>query len=246
MQDVWDYFPKTSRKFGHQVRIGVSTRYAYVSHHLSITERSDFLYVQYHYDSTEVIDTIRVEHSNEYRYEYQKYDEFDTYLTASIVYCVPLRRQWQIDLSTVGNYYLYSKRTNEQNPTDGVDTTSEVSREDNDSYELSVSGAVRYILDSRTSLSANIGYFYNQGGLGKSRTRRVNPWHYIGREQLPPAEYGQFDISTQLTYRLSIPTTLYANLQYYRNYRDSDDQNIVSSNDMSGYSLSVSLSHNIF
>ncbi|MBU8934385.1 MAG: hypothetical protein KOO62_10310 [candidate division Zixibacteria bacterium] len=245
VQDVWDYFPRSGRRFGSRIRVGIGTRYIHDSRHISSTEHNEALRTQYHPDTPNVIDTVYISSSDVDSYEYQKHLENDTYLTAMLEYSVPFRRQWQIDFNAVGHYYLHSEVTYEERPTNDVDTTTRINREYNDRYDVSFSGILSYIVNSRTTLSTRLNYRHNHDQLS-SDFRRVSRGSRIYITEYWSGESNQFDISSNLTYRLSIPTSLYASVKYGWNDSASEDLFGANESDGSKYSFSVSLSHYLY
>ena len=276
IQDVWDYFPRESRgsvvrtmryfdgmyfpvtikggmgvarSFGTRVRAGLGADYRYDSGQQTYLRDTESTYTRYHKDSAGIVDTLSG-YTTWHSYYHRKNTSGNVYLTGLVEHHVPVSRKWQVDLSAQARYYIYTdhdyslftvyyrdNRSSERMITEDW--------EYDDHYSLGFWASALYIVDSRTSLNVQALYNYEQVEYEVTRRQLVNN-SLTGGKYSYHSEYWQFVLSGGLIYRISIPTTLHINANYYRT--SSEAVQYLVSNDYAddSYELSVSLSHYLF
>jgi len=270
IQDVWDYFPREnrrrmdgryfpvtisrgtsgSRSFGTRVRTGIGADYRYDNRQQTDLRNTESTYTRYHKDSAGIVDTSSG-YTTWHSYYHGKNTSGNVYLTGLVEHHVPVSRKWQVDLSAQARYYIYAdhdyslftayyrdNRSSERMITEDW--------EYDDHYSLGFWASALYIVDSRTSLNVQALYNYEQVEYEVTRRQLVYNSSLTGGKHSYHSKYWQFLLSGGLIYRISIPTTLHINANYYRT--SSEAVRDLVSNDYAddSYELSVSLSHYLF
>lgn len=227
VQDVWDYFPRSDRRFGWQVKGGPGIDYNYRS------SQEHNAYIAFDYDSY---------------YRHSTSEARSPYLQAKADYFRPLGLRWQVDLTSSARYYLDPSTLSKT--TEIIYPSSDVTyfREELNRwayYTVALEGAIRYILDSRTSALFRPAYQLTHAHFSDLDERRTDDWGIWNETRLNRFE-GQLILAGSMEYRISIPTTLRVNAQY-RHY-DRDETARESSADVmnSSYDLSVDIVHYLY
>lgn len=246
--DVWDYFPNDRREFGWRIGAGVGLRYEHRKDNSSdnISRKTSY----YYYNDTDpsILDSlVTMPLSESLRNSITSETEQSPYWLVSGSYYRPidLRWQWHID----GNAKFYFGTADDYEDVliqylpyyrEGS-TVSEISI---DSWrEMTLGSALTYIMNSRTSARCNGAYTYNNK---KYATRTV--WTVSGG--IPTSEIirnevtaYKINLGADLEYRISIPTTLIASVDYkHSNNKATVD---LESDDIDNdtWSLSAQLVH---
>ncbi len=245
IQDVWDFFPHTSRRFGTQVKIGAGWDYDYWWLDQSRAVYRYSLTYQHHVDSVNEVDTL-TNSSDTYQYKTIGRSELDNlFLYIAANHCKPLSLKWQWDNNVELLYFVHAEGVRDRNPSsplDGRNRRSPLLREVrgiDKYYQFNLSSYGTCILNSRTSLQLSGVFTYGRYEtpieLGSDRMRTTKAW--------------EGNLGSSLTYRLSIPT----NLKVSTSYSLRGDQNVYEygpdyeyENDLGQWKLSASISHYLF
>ncbi len=229
VQDVWNYFPRTSRRFGWQVSIGCGLANDYMRNNDSSFNVTTRINTRYLIENPSVIDTITSEHNEVVsRSKATEHSSFPyMQLQADCHRAIDLK--WQFDTDLAGRYYFHTYRKSEFG-----------GRTDYDDYvSLDGEATLTYIMNSRTSavLRGQLTYesykLTTTEGAGSGSSKRSLDRH-------------QYGVSLRMTYRLSIPTSLSFALEYSdQRYPKSSATYLYESN-YESYSASVSVSHYLF
>ncbi len=247
IQDVWDYFPRWERLFGFRFRCGPGIEYSSyrTNESMDVDEHTRY---QLHTPDGDV-DMFESDHREVY--STARKDEFrGTYVKATAEYHKPLDIRWQFDGVVDASYYPNAHeftniiRQREVPPyTRWQDDTYIVYTA---MYDISASGGIEYILNSRTSSRLTAGYIkshYNSAiQYSYSRYGYATFIDPITRDD---RELDEVIVEGTLTYRLSIPTTLTINA-VYRNRSQNVYQEDTDDWDSDEYWLSVRLSHYLY
>ena len=245
IQDVWDFFPHTRRRFGTQVKTGVGWDYYYSRMDHSRDAHRSYLSYQHHVDSVNYVDTL-TNTSDPYDYHIASRSELDNlflYLAAN--HCKPLSVRWQWDSNVELVYFVHAEGVRDRNPSRTL--LGRNSRaphlmligEIDDYYQFSYGSEGTCIMNSRTSLRLQGDFTYGRYETpieaGSDRTRTIKSW--------------EGNLGGSLTYRLSIPTAL----KVSASYSVRGDQNVYEygqdydyKNDLSQWSFSASISHYLY
>ena len=226
IQDVWDYFPVTSRRFGFRGRIGVGWQYEYFSFHKTSA---------IHY------------------YEHEKKYTNRPYVIGVLEWGKPFGLHWQLDFQAEGKHFVkpFSKRIfNEINyapdPLFGFRHEDEAYDEYFADHILEISSAVRYIYNSRTSASLEAEYdlrHYNW----REKLQYIGYIQDYHIEIAGGRDYRVGGVTAILEYRISIPTTLLLTVQYSAEELtyDMGDFNVYKTR-THGYYCTAELVHYLF
>ncbi len=221
IEDVWDYFPRRSRKFGCQIITGHVFDYSYNSSELTANYASEYLTTRYHMDSPDVVDTLSAGNSASHRWCRHRWKTFLYNLHGSLAVYMPLSRRWQLDMALTSQYTLDARCDDEYYGVCSRCSNCNYCLGARDEFIMGLVTDAEYIFDSRTSLM--LGSFFSY--------RNVNGY------------YWKVDFSAALEYRLSIPTTLVVSGGISQ-YRAEPDYSWEL--DHASYSFSVSLSHYLY
>ncbi len=212
IQDVWDFFPHSSRLFGTQVKVGTGWEYNYWRTHQSRDDYRSRLIYEHHVDSANILDTLVNENST-YNTSHTSRSELDNvFVTISARHYRPVSMQWQWDSFAELYYYVHAEGLRGRyhsspgpryRPPNGQ--LQSVSGIDN-YYQFYLSSYGTYIYSSRTNLQ-----IYGVLTYDHYRTP-TEP----GSNQLRTTKSWDGSLGSTLTYRMSIPTALEVST-YYRN-----------------------------
>jgi len=249
LQDVWDYFPRFARNFGFRVRAGIGYEFSYIKEWDSRDRLNQYLYTEVDANAPDVIDTTSSHYSEYHTVNYLQIENNDPYLIFLIEYFRPLDLRWQVDLTARARYYINSDWVeNSYNYNQPYGTDPYVSRmefDHNDYYNLSFNVLTRYIPSSRTMLSFS-------GEYNRTHYRREVEYIESGYRNIdtsyvePTVNNWSLDLSSKLSYRISIPTTLSCGFGYSFGSRQSKNGISYYDNDYGNYSFGISLSHYLF
>ena len=229
VQDVWNYFPRTSRRFGWQVSIGCGITDNYMRNNDSSFNVTTRVNTRYLIENPSVVDTIASERNEEVSRQDASEHSALPYLQLQADCHRAVDLKWQFDTDLAGRYYFHTYRQSKF----GGET-------DYDDYvSLDGEATLTYIMNSRTSavLRGQLTYgsykLTTTEGAGSGSSKRSLDRH-------------QYGVSLRMTYRLSIPTSLSFALEYSdQRYPKSSATYLYESN-YESYSASVSVSHYLF
>ena len=251
IDDVWRYFPNTSRRFGLRIRGGGGFSYDYYRYNSANKYEQNNYLTSYYADSASVIDTLS-ESFDEHRSKSMSYSKVPfPYIMGMIEYFNPLNLKWQIDLYLTGKYYLNptSTRVYKSYSGPGLDLVS--SERDKyyfeNYYEFSSSANARYIFNSRTSasLAGELGYWHYKRKLVSSDYFE-NSGETTESFNNPPRWKWYCYVSTGIEYRITIPMTLNISASYRSNERLNNELYATTHGHRSQYSLDARLLYYLF
>ncbi|MEW6015641.1 MAG: hypothetical protein AB1690_09985, partial [Candidatus Zixiibacteriota bacterium] len=218
IQDVWQYFPNSTRYFGWRVQVGTWGSYS----KSSSTWKEDRVAIDttiiYHSGSTGIMDSIATRY-DESKYKSENSDESSTgILFVDAEYHRPLDLRWQMAIRASSGYFRSEWFGANHGPTLVEDVTVQASSE------------LGYTIDSRSLLSFHTAFQYRYLSEGKDTTTH--------RWSLSP--------SLNLEYRLAIPTTLKASVGYRYQEDEKEVKQTEDHHDLSKLELSASISHYLF
>ena len=241
IQDVWDFFPHSSRLFGTQVKVGTGWEYNYSKSHQSRDDYRSRLIYEHHVDSTNILDTL-VNDSNTYNTSHTSRSELDNvFVTISARHYRPVSMRWQWDSFAELYYYVHAEGLRNRYISSpgpryrppGIQL-QQVPGIDN-YYQFHLGSYGTYIYSSRTNLQV-------YGVLTYDHYRTPTE---PGSNQLRTTKSWDGTLGSALTYRLSIPTAL--TISAY--YRDQGQQNVSEEDyktDTGRWSFSASISHYLY
>ncbi len=142
IQDVWDYYPTFSRRFGHRLRAGTCLRYSYASN-----------------DST--MERVTDGRTTYHRYNHREASDRAPYLVLLWEWQRPFGLRWQIDLEERSRFYFdrhyRSERVNVNYVSGSIQPLETVTEYRENRY-VHLAGTMRYILDSRTNAQMTTSY----------------------------------------------------------------------------------------
>lgn len=219
VQDVWQYFPNSTRYFGWRVSAGVRDQYGYLKETRNeIGSRIETITI-YHPDSSGISDSIITQYTRSGRHHEWKREWNFFSIIANLEYYRPLNLQWQLEGYITGEYFLsqWAERSTKQTW--------------DKSYKAAVSGALRYIMDSRSNLAIESSARYS--------TVREKPANKTNEDW-------EVTNGIRLSYRLAIPTSLNVLVAYTLGERNTDRVNDDFENDYNGFHIGISLTHFLF
>ncbi|MEW6412063.1 MAG: hypothetical protein AB1483_06255 [Candidatus Zixiibacteriota bacterium] len=218
VEDVWDYFPTTRRRFGCRASLGFREDYRH--EHRENAQEKYFSYreIRSIIDSTDVVDTLIWDSYDTYSYSSRENDYSRHRLVGVFEGFNPLSRKWQFD-ATITATYVRLSWIGKKPPSDCSASSSECEQkwelETNSNFDLI------YIANSRTSVVLSLDHYY---------------YDYIGYRW-------KINLGGQVEYRLAIPTTLVAAVDYERR-KSRTDWTTLSNRDR--FSLSVAIEHYLY
>lgn len=218
IQDVWQYFPNSTRYFGWRVQVGTRGWYS----KSGSTWKEDRVAIDttiiYHSDSTGIADSIATRY-DESKYKSENSDESSTgILFVDAEYHRPLDLRWQMAIRASSGYFRSEWFGANHGPTLVEDVMVQASSE------------LGYTIDSRSLLSFHTAFQYRYLSEGKDTTTH--------RWSLSP--------SLNLEYRLAIPTTLKASVGYRYQEDEKEVKQTGDHHNLSKLELSASISHYLF
>ena len=239
IQDVYDNFPRTSRRFGAIVRLGLGWEYNFNKLERSVESDIVRLSYQHHPDSANVVDTTQ--NSRTFTSdEYNTFSELDnTFLNLGVEYHRPVSTRWQLDASADLSYYLHAEGLRIRNLTRIRNRPSEVRlsyrKGMDDYYHITFDCVGTWIYNSRTNLSSAVIFSYDH-------YQHIND---VGVDQLQTNKNWDLRLMNSLTYRISIPTSLGVGLSYNAlSYKVTDESDTKRTTDQ--WNLSASISHYLY
>ena len=242
IQDVWDFFPHSSRLFGTQVRVGTGWEYDYSKTRQSRDRFVSQFSYQHHVDSTDILDTLVNENST-YNTAVTSRSELDNvFVTISVRHYRPVSLRWQWDSFAELYYYVHAEGLRGRYQSSpgpryrrppGIQLQSAPGIDNYYQFHLGSYGT--YIYSSRTNLQIYGVLTYDHYEMptepGSGSTRTTKSWDGT--------------LGSALTYRLSIPTAL--TISAY--YRDQGQQNVSEEDyrtDTGRWSFSAAISHYLY
>lgn len=249
--DVWDYFPKDRRSFGWSVGGGAGIDYERI--HNDATDELGIIYSYYYYgdDDLTVLDSVVTNpeynlHRNVVTTETDK----APYWIATAAYHRPFSLRWQFDGGGSARYYFSASDdsktvTNQYLPYSRI-TTRESKSSIDKWYNVELSGAVTYIMNSRTQAHFGGSYSYSNREyttqLSQTTGSNINNGSASGRGSTTSS----IRLDSQLEYRLAIPTTLVANLNFTHTDNDATIDEHTENVTRSNWTISAQLVHYLY
>jgi hypothetical protein len=200
-QDVWNYFPNEARSFGFKMRVGLGVDYIYFNRQERRLDQESHLRIINRQDSLNPTDTILNSNYSNRTYSHIKERSFSDYCKFEVIYARPLNHRLQLDLNFESLYYF--KKWEEYCPTTRCKSEIEYARY----ITLTNIGQLRFFKDSKTSFIFSLQTAYSQlrekckdNNQNTCKKSPINSWNLS-------AMFGT-------TYRISIPTTISANISY--------------------------------
>ncbi|MBU0983003.1 MAG: hypothetical protein KKA42_03970 [candidate division Zixibacteria bacterium] len=223
IQDVWDYFPNSSRNFGKRITISVGADCTRES--AQNTRKTTY----YTWSETLAPDSTVLIPASDARVESHSYshpvrENVGFFTAVAIDYNYPVNRRWQLDAHGHFNYYLNAYNQ----------TSANVRTDTDDSYLLSTDLSSRYQYDSRTS--ATMGIHYDRGRSIRNRSS------YLPDDGLSSSDTWNASSTFRLDYRVAVPTTLFVRFNYA--WQDTEyDRPTDSSSHRTNYSVQLGFEH---
>ncbi|MDH3890567.1 MAG: hypothetical protein OEV49_05750 [candidate division Zixibacteria bacterium] len=245
IQDVWDFFPHNSRRFGTQVKVGAGWDYYYSMLDQSRDDLRFTLTYQHHVDSVDEVDTLTYS-TNTTHNDFTSRRELDNvFIFLAANHCKPLSLKWQWDTNVELTYFVHAEGVRHRNPSSALGRRTSRSpllvevRGLDDYYQFKCSSVGTYILNSRTNLrfwgDFTYGRYDTPVESGSDRTRTIKSW--------------EGNLGSSLNYRLSIPTKLTISGRYrFHSELNVNDYGSVYDyeNDWGLWQFNASISHNLY
>ena len=251
IQDVWDYFPNYYRPFGYRVRFGFGIEYSYGSYSSLSESDQHRLETDYNINTPDIVDTTLDTTYQYYSHYRDRSESSSPYLAMMFEYNNPINHRWQLNVGAQGRLYfkpeidMLARDTVESYYYDSyqlIDRTTELK----EYYTFGIGSNALYILNSRTTASFGAGY-------SMENIKREISEHRIADVSEIDTSYAfdaftnwEFRVYASLNYRISIPTTLTAFIDYRRSSEQIENENTLDDVDRSNYQISASISHYIF
>jgi hypothetical protein len=251
VQDVWDYFPHTYRPFGYRFRLGFGIEYSYRSGSSTDESSQHRIATEYHVSTPDVIDTTLDTTYQYYSYNRNRSETTSPYLACLFEYANPIDHRWQLNIEAQGrlyfnhdletnirdtmySYYYYYNRL--------IDRTTDLK----EYYTFAIEGNATCILDSRTSAIFAASYDLNHVKREISEHRIQGLTDVDTSSAFDAFSSWEFRIYAGLDYRMSIPTTLTAYIEYRRSSEQIEYTDTLDDLDRGTYRFYANISHYIF
>jgi hypothetical protein len=186
IQDVWNYFPNESRRFGWMIKAGVGLDY-----HKRLVQTTD-------------------EHESDFgiffhTYLHEEEVEQQPFFFFQADYYKPWGLRWQLNAFFEYKYFFESYNLNKRDEYRYQPSQFTSHREFRTNYSapyrISAEASIDYIFDSRTSAGATIGYVRS---------------HFNSDYEHHGVETGILSSQATIDYRIAVPTTLRVAIEYRR------------------------------
>jgi hypothetical protein len=238
--DAWDFYPRLSRRFGSAVALGFGGDDYYESIHDGTNSVAIEKLTQIIRDSLGVRLLV-----TDRSYEAVHSTNESSLMARDFIaiHCDafrPLSVRWQLDVSGLVRFYLSKPLISKEQGDTRVDTYYR--------RDVSLGAALRYIYDARTDLAISAsasGVWWKQ-----TQSTHLPDWHggYIWHQEGWEMRELLMDCLVQLSYRISVPTTLTLGLLY--DFKTTDywganrSEKVVY--DSHGFDLSAGITHWLF
>ncbi len=240
IQDVWDFFPRNSRRFGTMLSGGIGWEFNYYRQGRDNVDSETRLYWNYDINNPAVVDTTLDTTYQSSTSTVNRTQTENVFLTGRFEHYRPVNIRWQWDVVSEIAYYLHAEHISGTSMGRStrrayVGPPSVEKRDIDDYYRIQAVSTLTYIYSSRTSCE-----FY--GGISYDNYSS-RPWG--SNERWSSSNRLAMAIDGQMTYRISIPTTLRANVSYdYR--KDKNETTDISESSSSYWTLSTYITHYLF
>ncbi|MCK5125381.1 MAG: hypothetical protein KAR42_03915 [candidate division Zixibacteria bacterium] len=250
--DVWDYFPKEKRPFGFRVSIGIGMRYTYRKNDNSRKMEREYTNYYYNEINPSILDSVIVGPKSLSNYNnITKETKKLPYWVFGIEFHHPINLKWQLDFDGSANYYFDATDKEDGQRITYLPYFKKrgviYSNSSDQWYEINLASVLTYILNSRTKAKLTVNYYYDH----QNKTQHIA---YLrddvivseSDEDTATRSSNTVKIGSQVEYRLTIPTTLIAGLDYI--YRDNNlklGSNLTEAS-TGDWSLSARLVHYLF
>jgi hypothetical protein len=236
VQDVWNYFPRTSRRFGWQVSIGSGLTNDYARNDDSAFTVTTRLNTRYLIESPDIVDTVLSEHTETASRQDAQRHSSTAYMQLRTECHAAIDLRWQFDTDLGARYYLRPFRWSAS-----VAGPSGSKNQINYDDYVTLDGAasLTYIINSRTNAML-WGQFSNES------YKLTTTEGFSGRSVKRSLHSQRYAVSLQITYRLSIPTALSFSLNYDNQQYPQSGVTYLEESTYESYSASVNISHYLF
>ncbi|MEW5923413.1 MAG: hypothetical protein AB1746_05445 [Candidatus Zixiibacteriota bacterium] len=243
MQDVWDYFPRNSRKFGYRFRIGPTYSYYYQKSY-STTKLNQYSLTTHTESYFEpLVDTVAFIKSKIDSNRDNRISNRITGFAFMFEYHKPLSHRWQLDaMANYTAYMKYESNIKEKNTNNLIAYSSSTERDiqHHDRYEGDISAMATYIANSRTSLSLTGNYSIYHYKRIEVRSNNNGTQSKFKDPSITQEEVG---LVGGLEYRIAIPTTLIINAAYGFNSQEQPSTDNYMDTDRNSYLFNIRLEH---
>ncbi|MCK4632164.1 MAG: hypothetical protein KAT79_02775 [candidate division Zixibacteria bacterium] len=240
VQDVWDFFPRNPRRFGTVLSGGIGWEFNYYKQTNDNSDSDTRLSWNYDINNPSVVDTISDTTYQSSTSMVNRTQTENVFLGGRFEHYRPVNIRWQWDVVGEMAYYLHAEHISGTSMARFtrrayIGPPPVEKRDIDDYYRIQAVSTLTYIYSSRTSCE-----FYGGISYDNYSTR---PWG--SDERWWSSNRLAMAIDGQLTYRISIPTTLRANISY--NYRkDKNETTDMYENASSFWTLGTYISHYLF
>lgn len=249
IQDVWRFFPPTSRRFGYRVMAGPGYTHTYTSRQDSRSSRSSSTDFTYHEYTPTNIDTVRTT-TLASSYGKNTDERRSPHFLIGLDYHRPINHHWQADLHGTFTTYFSGDRewlsydTSTRDGETKVNQTRAVT-DVSGRRRVNLSGTVSYIPTSRTEVSLSGVFNHSQADYDIRRVE-THPLVEENEERTTSTEkLWRGAITLTGTYRVSIPTRLSLMLAYDKNSASTGQDKSDQQSDRGDYSVKLVVSHYI-
>jgi hypothetical protein len=236
VQDVWNYFPRTSRRFGWQVSIGSGLANDYRRDDDSSFNVSTRVNTRYLIENPSVIDTIASEHMEGVSLRDTKRRSSSAFLQIQSECHKAIDLKWQFDADVAVRYYLHPFSW----ATGSIEQYWHKTRTDYDDYvSLNGDAELTYIVNSRTSAALRGHLNYESYKLTVTENGEL-------KSQKRSLDRREYEVSLRMTYRIAIPTALDISFSYGNYQLPESSSTYVSESNEEQYGATVSISHYLF
>jgi hypothetical protein len=226
IEDVWDFYPQTDRRFGWEIQIGYGGTHEYYNDQFD-RKRSSWGSIAYDYpDTSSMADTVifqgsRSENSGGVRYWLATH-----YYSFTAGWWRPLSARWQLDAHGWLRMH-FDRRERPHNNTLFVNWRTAMA-----------SASLRYLHNARTELLFGTLFEYE---------RRSDRHEFPGPDLDTQFRNWVIQLMSRVQYRLAVPTTLVVEWGYYRELVWTTAYYSQGSDTVRhGFDLSVGITHWLF
>ncbi len=254
IQDVWEYYPTGSHEFGWKLRAGVGVDYTRSSYQYN--SLSDQYNISRNWP--EATPTNVTETQNDTTLSGSAYNSKNIsmmpYFSALLQYRHPINNNWQFDVDVQGWYYFSEKDStytiNRYYDREGdtlVSYNEGTTKYDRSSHiRMELDATVRYYLDERTSLYGTVTLAHeswDQDRILADTSTSTNSSQHDTTSFSPSGI--ELYLSSNLEYRIAIPTTFYLSV-YYNRDNIGDYHTFPGERKNWNWSVSTSIRHYLF
>ncbi|PKK82545.1 MAG: hypothetical protein CVT49_13085 [candidate division Zixibacteria bacterium HGW-Zixibacteria-1] len=246
LQDVWDYFPRVSRKFGYRLRVGPVLSYYYLSSQTTTKGTIYELSTETDLNFPATVDTNLISETITHSYVHSKDIIKSGGLNIEGEYHEPFGHHWQLDGTiSIATYFKHEIKYED-------DLISYLPNYSNrhferiykykDMYTGDLTAVITNIINSRTSISFAGDYHIQHHRKVTTTVFDALSNTFIDLSQT----MWDLDLSGNLEYRLAIPTTLTLSVGYFFSSGELPQGIFIEDDDNYNYAFNASIEHYIF